>query len=73
VNLLDPTFLFASLIWGSIGVGYFIYGKKQQSIVALIGGVLMVTASYFVGSALLMSVIGLGLMAAVYFLLRNGY
>jgi hypothetical protein len=73
VNLLDPTFLFASLIWGSIGVGYFIYGKKQQSIIALIGGVLMVTASYFVGSALLMSVICLGLMAAVYFLLRNGY
>ena len=22
---------FASLIWGSIGMGYFIYGKKQQS------------------------------------------
>jgi hypothetical protein len=73
VNLFDPSFLFASLIWGSIGVGYFVYGKKQQSIVALIGGVLMVTASYFVGSALLMSVICLGLMAAVYFLLRNGY
>jgi hypothetical protein len=73
VNLLDPTFLFASLIWGSIGVGYFIYGKKQQSIIALIGGVLMVTASYFVGSALLMSVICLGLMAAVYLLVRNGY
>ena len=73
MNLFDPSFLFASLIWGSIGVGYFVYGKKQQSIVALIGGVLMVTASYFVGSALLMSVICLGLMAAVYFLLRNGY
>ena len=71
--MFDPSFLFASLIWGSIGVGYFVYGKKQQSIVALIGGVLMVTASYFVGSALLMSVICLGLMAAVYFLLRNGY
>ena len=73
MNLLDSNYLFASLIWGSIGVGYFVYGKKHQSIVALIGGVLMVTASYFVGSALLMSFIGLGLMAAVYVLLRNGY
>ena len=73
VNLLDPNFLFASLIWGSIGIGYFIYGKKQQSIVPLIGGVLMITSSYFVGSALMMSVICLGLMAAVYVLLRNGY
>ena len=31
VNLLDANFLFASLIWGSVGAGYFIYGKRQQS------------------------------------------
>ena len=73
MDLLDPNFLFASLIWGSIGVGYFIYGRKQQSIVPLIGGILMVTASYLVGSAWLMSVIGVGLMAVVYVLVRNGY
>jgi hypothetical protein len=73
VNLLDTNFLLASLIWGSIGVGYFIYGRKQQSIVPLIGGVLMVTASYFAGSALTMSVICAGLVAAVYILVRNGY
>ena len=52
VNLFSPSFLFASLIWGSIGVGYFIYGKKQQSLPAMVGGILMVVVSYFVGSAL---------------------
>jgi hypothetical protein len=35
-------FLFASLVWGSIGVGYFIYGKKQQSLTPMGGGILMV-------------------------------
>jgi hypothetical protein len=30
-------------------------------------------ASYLVGSALLMSLICLGIMAAVYFLLKQGY
>ena len=73
MNFLDANFLFASLIWGSIGVGYFIYGKRQQSAIPLIGGILMVTASYFAGTALMMSLICIGLMAAVYFLLRNGY
>jgi hypothetical protein len=47
------SFLFAALVWGSIGVGYFIYGKKQQSLTAMVGGILMVGVSYFVSSALL--------------------
>jgi hypothetical protein len=73
VKLLDVQFLFASMIWGSIGVGYFIYGKRQQSIVPLIGGILMITTSYFAPSTLMMSLLCTGLMAAVYVLLRKGY
>jgi len=70
---LDTNFLFASLIWGSIGMGYFIYGKKAQSYVPMIGGVLMIAVSYFVASALLMSLISLGIMAGVYWLLKHGW
>ena len=55
--MFTASFLFASLVWGSIGVGYFIYGKKQQSLPAMIGGILMIAVSYIVGSALLMSLI----------------
>jgi hypothetical protein len=73
VDLLNANYLFASLIWGSIGVGYFIYGRRQASIVPLIGGILMVTASYFASSALTMSLICIGLIAAVYMLLARGY
>jgi hypothetical protein len=69
----DTGFLFASLFWGSVGVGYFIYGKKQQVISAMAGGALMVVVSYFVGSALVMSLIGAGIVAAVYFASKNGY
>ena len=73
MNLFSPSFLFASLLWGSIGVGYFIYGKKQQSFPAMIGGILMIVVSYFVGSALLMSLICILLIVAVYMLLKRGY
>ena len=65
--------LFASLVWGSVGLGYFIYGKKQGSWIPMVGGVLMMALSYLVGSALLMSLLSLGLMAAVYVLLKRGY
>jgi hypothetical protein len=73
VNLPDVNVLFASVVWGSIGVGYFIYGKRQQSWVPLLGGVLMVAVSYFARTALVMSVLEIGLMAAVYVLLKEGY
>jgi hypothetical protein len=66
-------FLFASLIWGSVGVAYFIYGKRQSSWVPMLGGVLMIAASYFVASVLLMSLVCAGLIAAVYALVKNGY
>jgi hypothetical protein len=69
--MFDTHFLFASLIWGSVGAGYFIYGKKQQAGVPLVGGLVMIAVSYFVNSALLMSLICLGLMAGVYFLLHR--
>jgi hypothetical protein len=36
--MFTASFLFASLVWGSVGVGYFIYGKKQQSLPAMVGG-----------------------------------
>ena len=73
MSVFDTKFLFASLIWGSIGVGYFIYGKKQQEIAPLAGGVAMILVSYFVSSALLMSLICIVLMVAVYVLVKRGW
>lgn len=70
MSIFDPNYLFASLIWGSVGVGYFIFGKRQQSLPALLGGLLMVAASYFAPSVLVMSLVCLGSMAAVYLIGR---
>ena len=72
-NLFDSSFLFASLLWGSIGFGYFIYGKKQSALVPMIGGLIMIGLSYFVGSWLLMSLIGIVLIFTIHFLIRRGY
>lgn len=71
--MFNANFLFASLIWGSIGFGYFIYGKKQGSWVPAVGGLLMIVASYFAGSATIMSLFCIAIMATVYALLKQGW
>ena len=44
--MFNTHFLFASLIWGSIGIGYFIYGKRQRSWVPMVrAGVLMIVCA----------------------------
>ena len=70
---LDSNFLFASLIWGAVGAGYLVYGKRQRSIVPWVGGVSMIMASYFVASAAMMTLVCIALIVAVHFFLRQGY
>jgi len=70
---LNASFLFASLIWGGIGMGFFVYGKKQRVAIPLYGGVLMIGLSYIISSALLMSAACIGLIVFMYILRRNGY
>ena len=73
MDLFDTNFLFASLFWGSVGAGYWIYGKKQREMMPMLGGVTMIAVSYFVGNWLLMSLICIALMVAVYLLLQRDY
>jgi hypothetical protein len=65
--------LVASLIWGSVGLGLFIYGKKQQSMVPLFGGLLLMGITYFIDSALYMSLVAIALLAGVYWLKKQGH
>ena len=65
--------LVASLIWSSVGLGFFIYGKKQQSLIPLFGGLLLIGISYFIESALYMSLAAIALIGGIYWLKRLGY
>ena len=72
-NLFDTNFLLASLLWGSIGVGYFIYGKKQGAMMPMIGGIVMIAVSYVVSSWLLMTLLSIGIIFAIHWLMKRGY
>jgi hypothetical protein len=44
--MFEPGSMFGSLIFGSIGAGYFMYGKSQQHVVALGAGVALCLIPY---------------------------
>ena len=71
-NTLNTNTLVASLIWGSIGTGFAIYGWKQKSPLPLAGGIALIAISYFIGSALWMSLVAILLIAAIIWL-RNRF
>jgi hypothetical protein len=65
--------LWASLVWGAIGSGFAIYGKRQERMIPMIGGLVMIGASYVCETALLMSAVGVALTAGIWWLSkRNG-
>lgn len=68
----DAPFLFASLFWGSVGIGYWIYGKRQDAMFPMLGGVAMIAASCLVRSALLMSLLCVAIAVGVHALRQRG-
>jgi hypothetical protein len=70
---LDEHYLLASCLWGAVASGYLIYGWRQRATIPFLGGVVMTAASFFITSALLMSLACIALMFAVYWLLKQGY
>ena len=61
----------SSLLWGllfgSIGFGFFLYGKKQQAVVPLFSGIALMVFPYFVSNTILLVTIGAALTVLPYF------
>jgi hypothetical protein len=59
------------LLWGllfsSIGLGFFFYGKKQRVPVPLVCGIALMIYPYFVANLYLLVAIGIALTAIPYF------
>ncbi len=68
---INEGFLWASLVWGSVGSGYLIYGWKQKEPLPLLGGVALVAGSYFIDSWWLMSLVSIGIIGLVFWLIRR--
>ena len=65
---LDST---AVLIWGmlfgAIGFGFFLYGKKQKAVVPIITGIALCVVPYFIANVYVLVGVGVILVAIPYF------
>ena len=61
---MNATSLVIGIFTGAIGVGYFMYGKRQARFVPLIAGMLLCIYPYFVESVTWLVLVGVALMAA---------
>lgn len=64
---MNATQLLLGVIFSSIGLGYFIHGKKQRMTVPLVCGLGLMFFTYFIDSTTMISVIGIILSIAPYF------
>ena len=58
----DPTSLILGLIFGSIGMGYCIYGKKQSHLVAFLAGIFLIGLPYAIDSNTALIIVSLIIM-----------
>ena len=65
-SLTTATLLWG-LLFGSIGVGFFIYGKKQRMAVPLVCGLALMFFPYLVSNPFWLVGIGITLVALPYF------
>jgi hypothetical protein len=73
VSGIDTSALLASIFWGGLGLGFFVFGKKQRSAPPLFGGIALMGISYFIAnSALWMSLAGVGILLGIYLWSRRG-
>ncbi|MFN7941088.1 MAG: hypothetical protein U0X73_05790 [Thermoanaerobaculia bacterium] len=67
---MTPGWLFWGVIFGAVGMGMFVYGKKQQSAVPLVCGIVLMVFPYFVSNLLLLVAIGV-VVCAIPWILRG--
>ena len=65
---MDATSLMLAIVFGSIGMGLFIYGKRQQRPVHLFAGLLLMVCPYVLPSPLAMTGAAVVLIATPFLL-----
>jgi predicted membrane protein len=64
---VDVGVLLWGLLFSSIGLGFFLYGKKQRAAVPLVCGLVLMIYPYFISNLVVLVAIGVVLAAIPYF------
>jgi hypothetical protein len=64
---VSTSLLFLGLLFGAIGTGYCVYGRRQSAVIPFLSGVLLIGIPYFVASIAVLVVVGVVLAALPFF------
>jgi predicted membrane protein len=67
---VDTAVLLWGILFSSIGMGFFIYGKKQKATIPLVCGILLMIYPFFISSTTLLVIVGMILTAIPYVIRR---
>jgi len=56
------------MLFGAIGLGFFVYGKRQKAIVPLLVGIALFIVPYFISNAYVLVIVGALLVALPYYI-----
>lgn len=65
---MNTSTLVWGILFGSIGLGFFVYGKKQKAIMPILSGIGLMVIPYFISSLYIMIFSGIVLIALPYFI-----
>lgn len=68
---MNTTALLWGVLFSSIGLGFFIYGKKQKANVPFVCGILLMIYPYFISDSTLLLVLIGCILTAIPFLIRR--
>ena len=65
--MFDTATMIWGVVFGSVGLGFFIYGTRQKAIVPLLSGIGLMSIPYFVSNIYLLLISCLILLVLPYF------
>ena len=63
---MDSSTLLWGVVFGAVGIAYFVYGKKQAMFVPLFCGIGLMVFPYFTSNTVLLVIVGLMLSVLPY-------
>lgn len=67
---MNTSTLMWGVIFGSIGLGFFVYGKKQKAIIPFISGIGLMVIPYFISNVFILVTTGIVFVAVPFFIKR---
>lgn len=64
---MNESALLWGLLFGSVGLGFFVYGRKQKKIMPFYCGLALMVFPYFISNSIALVLVGAALIATPYF------